>query len=126
MNLKAGIIRKQSSPNFPKNKHFLPPDTHTYCAYQGVRNVHFSENLTGFVFFETPVLRFALFALLAMTFRSMHCTVQNMPGYELLIRIVKYYDGIYDSVLKRENMHQRKPVLWHILPSVISILLKSF
>ena len=28
------------------------------CAYQGVRNVHFSENL--FCFLETPVLRFVL------------------------------------------------------------------
>ena len=32
------------------------------CAYQGLRNVHFSENLTSFVFLklETSVLRFAL------------------------------------------------------------------
>ena len=30
------------------------------CSYQGVRNVRFSENLACFVFFETPVLRFAL------------------------------------------------------------------
>ena len=38
-------------PNFLKNKHFLPPDTHT-CTYQGVRNVRFSENLVCFVFLE--------------------------------------------------------------------------
>ena len=24
------VLRKQSSPNFPKNEYFLPPDTHTY------------------------------------------------------------------------------------------------
>ena len=24
-----GVTRKQSTPNFPKNEHFLPPDTHT-------------------------------------------------------------------------------------------------
>ena len=30
MNLKTGVSRKQSMPNFPKNKHFLPPDTHTH------------------------------------------------------------------------------------------------
>ena len=24
------VKRKQSSPNFPKNEHFLPPDRHTY------------------------------------------------------------------------------------------------
>ena len=30
------------------------------CAYQGVRNVRFLENLTCFVFLETPILRCAL------------------------------------------------------------------
>ena len=69
-------------PNFPKNEHFLPPDTHKYvylcaftfstyakyskklslyplirmrtCAYQEVTNVLFSENLTRFVFLKHP------------------------------------------------------------------------
>ena len=27
--LKAGVTRKQSTPNFSKNEHFLPPDSHT-------------------------------------------------------------------------------------------------
>ena len=27
-NFKTGVTRKQSTPNFSKNKHFLPPDTH--------------------------------------------------------------------------------------------------
>ena len=35
----------QSTPNFSKNEHFLPPHTHTTCAYQGVRNVRFSVSL---------------------------------------------------------------------------------
>ena len=26
-NLKVAVTRKQSTPNFPKNEHFLPPDT---------------------------------------------------------------------------------------------------
>ena len=41
---KTGVSREQSTSNFLKNEHFLPPDTHTYartCAYQGVRNVRF-------------------------------------------------------------------------------------
>ena len=29
-NLKTGVSRKQSTPNFPKNEYFLPPDTHTW------------------------------------------------------------------------------------------------
>ena len=36
--------KKQSTPNFPKNKHFLPPDT-----YLGVKRVNFSENMECFV-----------------------------------------------------------------------------
>ena len=27
-NLETGVSRKQSAPSFPKNKKFLPPDTH--------------------------------------------------------------------------------------------------
>ena len=34
-NLKTGVIRKQSTPNFPENKHFLPPDTQTYVCVSG-------------------------------------------------------------------------------------------
>ena len=41
------VTRKQRTPNFPKNEHFL---FHTCaCVYQGVRNTRFSENLTCFV-----------------------------------------------------------------------------
>ena len=50
-NLKAGFTRKQSTPNFPKNEHFLPPDTNSYVCVSWVRNVRFSENLVCFVFF---------------------------------------------------------------------------
>ena len=60
--LKTEVTRKQSTPNFPKKEHFLPPDTR---AYEGVRNVCFSENLTCFVSFY---LRFEVrpFTLLPM------------------------------------------------------------
>ena len=37
-----------------QNKHFLPPDMQTYVAYQGIKNVRFSENLTRFVFLKHP------------------------------------------------------------------------
>ena len=53
-NLKTVVSRKQSTPNFPKNEHFLPSDTHTYRPYQGVGNVRFSENLACFVFLKHP------------------------------------------------------------------------
>ena len=49
--------RKQSTTNFPKSKHFLPPDTHTYVCVSGGgrgggKNVRFSENLARFVFLK--------------------------------------------------------------------------
>ena len=98
-NLKTDVSRKQSTPNFPKNGHFLPLDTHMYffskcdqirtkwsntlkqfvggcrqvvwvyltilcgsghiywrntCAYEGVRNVRFLENLSCFIFLKHP------------------------------------------------------------------------
>ena len=49
-NLKTGASRKQSTPNFPKGEHFLPPDKK--CSFFG----KFDE----FYFLETSVLRFSL------------------------------------------------------------------
>ena len=43
MNLKTGVSRKQSTPNFPKNKHFLPPDTYTYKCVSGGKKCSFFE-----------------------------------------------------------------------------------
>ena len=39
---------------FPKNKHILFFMRKRTYAYQGVRNVRFSENLASFVFLEHP------------------------------------------------------------------------
>ena len=54
MNLKTGVSRKQSTPTFPKNEHFLPPDRQCTCARQRLRNVCFSGNLACFVFLKDP------------------------------------------------------------------------
>ena len=48
-NLKTGVSRKQSTPKFPKNRNFLPPDKK--CLFFG--------NFGVLCFLETPVLRFA-------------------------------------------------------------------
>ena len=47
-----GGNKKQTTRNFPKNKHFLPPDTH--ISYQRVRNVRFSKNSACFAFLLPP------------------------------------------------------------------------
>ena len=58
-NLKTGISTKQSTPKFPKNKHFLPP------AYQEVRNVCFLEILVCFALLK-PRFEIRPFVLLPM------------------------------------------------------------
>ena len=58
-NLKTGVSRKQSTPNFPKNEHFLPSDTHTYKCVSGGKNVRFFGKFDVLCFLETPVLKFA-------------------------------------------------------------------
>ena len=55
-----GVSRKQSTPNFPKNEHFLPPDTHMYVCVSGVNKCLFFGKLGVLCFLEIPVLRFAL------------------------------------------------------------------
>ena len=57
--LKRLSLRKQSTPNFPKNEHFLPPDTHTYVR-KGKKCLFFGK-FGVLCFLETPVLSFALF-----------------------------------------------------------------
>ena len=34
-NIKTGVTRKQITLNFPKNEHFLPPDTHMHACVSG-------------------------------------------------------------------------------------------
>ena len=59
-NLKTGVSRKQSAPNFPKTDISYPLTRTRTCEYQGVRNVRFSEKFGVLCFLETPFLRFPL------------------------------------------------------------------
>ena len=54
-----GVLRKQSPPNYPKNEHFLPPDTHTYVRLSGGKKCSFYWKFGMLYFLETPCLRFA-------------------------------------------------------------------
>ena len=58
----SSVIRQKgkSQKKFPKNKHFLSPDTHTCVCGSGGKNCLFFGNFGVLCFFETPVLRFAL------------------------------------------------------------------
>ena len=59
-NLKTGVSRKQSTPKFLKNKHFLPPDKHMHVCVSGGKKCLLFENFSVLCFLKTPVLRFAL------------------------------------------------------------------
>ena len=63
MNLKTGVIRKQSKPNFPKTNISYPAIHTCTCVYQGVRNVYFSESLVA-LFLCYLRFEIRLFALL--------------------------------------------------------------
>ena len=60
-NLKTDVSRTQSTPSFPKCKHFLSPDTHTYVCISGGKKCSFFGKFGMLSFLETHVLRFALF-----------------------------------------------------------------
>ena len=55
-----GCFRKQSAPNFPKSKHFVPSDTHTYVCVSVGKKYSFFGKFSVLYFLETTVLRFAL------------------------------------------------------------------
>ena len=61
--LKTGVSRKQSTPNFSKNKHFLHYDTHTYVYVSGGKNFSFFGKFGVPCFLVTPVLRFGFFLI---------------------------------------------------------------
>ena len=58
-NLQTGVTRKQGTPNFPKNEHFFPPDTHTSVCVSGGDNCSFFGKFSVLCFLVTPVSRFA-------------------------------------------------------------------
>ena len=79
--------RKQSTPNFPKNEHFLPsdthtypPDTHTYVRVLEVRNFRFSENLACFVFLKHALwdsLFYVITGEIILVLIQLHITLGN-------------------------------------------------
>ena len=54
-----GVSRKQITPNFSKNKHFLTPDTHTQVCVSGGKKCSVFGKFGLLWFLETPVFRFA-------------------------------------------------------------------
>ena len=82
-NLKTGVTRKQTTPNFQENEHFLPPNTHTYIPVRirgkerfVLRKIwwaFFSWN-TRFEIFPFVFLTTSYFLKVVRTFRSVFRT----------------------------------------------------
>ena len=52
------VLQEKSTPNFPKNEHFLLSDTHTFQCVSGVKKCLFFRKFGVLCFLVAPVLRF--------------------------------------------------------------------
>ena len=71
---KTGVIRKQSTPNFPKNERFLYPNTHLRMCVLGGKKCPFFEKFDMHCFLVTAVLRFALLPYYRLTYQKFKIT----------------------------------------------------
>ena len=56
-NLKTEVTMKQSTPNIPKNEHFLPPDKQTYVCVSEGKKCWFLGKFGMLCFLVTSILR---------------------------------------------------------------------
>ena len=96
-NLKTGVSRKQITPNFPKNKHFLPPDTQRYVCVSGLKKCLFFGKFGVFSFLEILVLRFVV-----LTYYGRFLLVQSVLFSILCFRKILIYSmvnfGLYGTL----------------------------
>ena len=85
-NLQTGATRKQNLSSFPKNKHFLPYDTHTCLRVSGGKKSSIFGKLGVLCFLVMPVLRFA-----------------HLPYYRRICLCSKYYN-FFDIFLSQNNL----------------------
>ena len=85
-----GCFKEKSTPNFWKNKHFLPRQTHTYVCLSGGKKCSFFGKLCVLFFLETPVLRFNFLSL----FRG-----NTVSEIETIASLLSYH-------IKKDNTHK--------------------
>ena len=133
--------KKESTPNFPKNehfllpdthtKHFLPPDTHKYVCVSGGKNCSFFGKFGVLSFLETPVLRFALLPYYwrkntrvnkVNIIRSIYvilCTIwYNLHNSKNVRNSLKILDTQITSNYERKNFvkNSTKTATWKLVP----------
>ena len=85
-----GCFKEKSTPNFWKNKHFLPRQTHTYVCLSGGKKCSFFGKICVLLFLETLVLRFTFLSL----FRG-----NTVSEIETIASFLSYH-------IKKDNTHK--------------------
>ena len=75
-----GGNKKTKLANFPKNEHFLPPDTRAYVCVSGSKKCSFFQKMCRALFSYYLRLEIRLFALLPTNYRRF-----NFPQKTILI-----------------------------------------
>ena len=94
-NIKTGVSRQQNTPSFPKNEHFLPPDTHTHVCISDSKKYLLFGKFGGFVFLNYPFwnLPFCLitdemtklFEVHGFSYLQIFCSLEPRESQEILV-----------------------------------------
>ena len=84
------VTRKQNTPNFPKNEHFLPPDTHMYVCVSVGKKCSFFGKFGILCFLVTSVLKFA--------FLAYYGRISLLSFATKYLRIQKIYSKMYSTL----------------------------
>ena len=91
------VTRKQSTLNFSKNGHFLPPiRTHT-CAYRGGKEIPYFGKLNVLCFLITSVLRFAILPY----YSRFLCNQMSGRGWEAFIQWKELLATVFHETLHK-------------------------
>ena len=108
----TGVTRKQSTPNFPENEHFLAPDTQTCVCISGGKKCLFFGKFDVIYFLVTFVLRFASLPYYRRIVRLI------FPHHELTTRSVAEYNEAVNKVInfmkEKDNPYTAYTKLYHL------------
>ena len=95
-----GVSKKKSTPNFPKNEHFLVPDPHTYVCVSEGKKCSFFGKLGVLCFPWKTRFKIRLFGLLPTKYSKLSVTLSNigLQSKQNLNFIVRFLLVLYQFV----------------------------
>ena len=97
--------RKESTPNFPKNEHFLQPDTHTYVYVFGDKKCLFFVKFDVLCFLVTSVLRSTLLPYYRRYTPTLHLEIHFKKQMNAWAYVALSSKTMYESIA---NQFQEK------------------